>query len=179
MELFGIGPLELFFIIIIVLLILGPKDMVKTSRMLGQFLRKTIFSPTWVDLQRKMRNLPTQLMREAGIEEEDLKVNLSPEELLNTKELAKDLTIDLDNPVPNEKDTKQTKSEVDKKLISPTYILDGPPVGRESHPSGTATSQTPSKDVTPQESGPGSNSTQTTPTTDPSSNPSSPTPDKP
>jgi len=179
MELFGVGPLELIFIIIIVLLILGPKDMVKTGRTIGQFLRKTIFSPTWIDLQRKMRNLPTQLMREAGIEEEDLKVNLSPEELLNTKELAKDLTIDLDNPLPKEKDTKQAIKEVDKKLISPPYIVDGPPVGRESHPSGSATPQTPVKNGAPQESGSGSNSTQTTPTTESPSNPTSPTPDKP
>jgi len=179
MELFGIGPLELIFIVIIVLLILGPKDMIKTGRMLGQFLRKTIFSPTWVDLQKKMRNLPSQLMREAGIEEEDLKVNLSPEELLNTKELVKDLTVDLDNPIPKENDPKQMKSEVDKKIISPPYIIDGPPVGRDSNPSEKATTQIPSKDVTPQESGSGSNSTQPTPPTDSPSNPSPTTPDKP
>ncbi len=74
MELLGIGPMELFFIVILALILLGPKDMVKAGRTIGRLLRKTILSPTWLNIQAKMRNLPYQMMREAGLEEEDLRV---------------------------------------------------------------------------------------------------------
>jgi sec-independent protein translocase protein TatB len=74
MELFGIGPLELIFIMIIALVVLGPRDMVKAGRSIGQFLRKTILSPTWLKMQREIRNLPYQMMREAGLEEDDLRI---------------------------------------------------------------------------------------------------------
>jgi sec-independent protein translocase protein TatB len=74
MELFGIGPLELLFIMIIALVVLGPRDMVKAGRSIGRFLRKTILSPTWLKMQREIRNIPYQMMREAGLEEEDLRI---------------------------------------------------------------------------------------------------------
>ena len=44
MELFGIGPLELLFILIIALIVLGPKDMVKAGRTLGRFMRQLMMS---------------------------------------------------------------------------------------------------------------------------------------
>lgn len=74
MELFGVGPLELLLILLIALIVLGPRDMIKTGRSMGRFLRKTILSPTWVKMQREIRNLPYQMMREAGLEEEDLRI---------------------------------------------------------------------------------------------------------
>jgi hypothetical protein len=76
MELFGIGPLELLFILLIALIVLGPRDMVKAGNALGRLLRKTILSPTWIKIQRDIRSLPYQMMREAGLEEEDLRVNI-------------------------------------------------------------------------------------------------------
>jgi Sec-independent protein translocase protein TatA len=39
MEFLGVGPLELFFILVLALIVLGPKDMIKTGRQLGSFLR--------------------------------------------------------------------------------------------------------------------------------------------
>ncbi|RPI22257.1 MAG: twin-arginine translocase TatA/TatE family subunit [Chloroflexota bacterium] len=76
MEFLGIGPLELFFIILIALIVLGPKDMVKAGHTLGRLMRKTILSPTWLSIQRKIRNLPYEMMREAGLEESDLRVDI-------------------------------------------------------------------------------------------------------
>jgi Sec-independent protein translocase protein TatA len=75
MSVFGIGPLELFFIVIIALIVLGPRDMVKAGKSIGRLMRRTIFSPTWLNVQNKVRNLPYELMREAGLEEEDLKID--------------------------------------------------------------------------------------------------------
>jgi Sec-independent protein translocase protein TatA len=73
MEVLGVGPLELFFILIIALIFLGPRDMVKTGRMLGRFMRRIVMSPTWRMVQqtsREIRTLPNRLIREAGMEED-------------------------------------------------------------------------------------------------------------
>ena len=72
MEFLGIGPLELFFIILIALIVLGPKDMVKAGRTLGRFMRQIVTSESWRTIQqasKELRTLPNKLMREAGIED--------------------------------------------------------------------------------------------------------------
>ena len=72
MEILGIGPLELFFILVIALIILGPGDMVKAGRTLGRFLRKVVTSSEWRTVQkasRELKYLPNRLMREASIED--------------------------------------------------------------------------------------------------------------
>lgn len=72
MEFLGIGPLELFFILLIALIVLGPNDMVKAGKTIGRFLRRLVTSPNWRALQeasREIRHLPEKLMREAGLEE--------------------------------------------------------------------------------------------------------------
>ena len=72
MEILGIGPLELLFILLIALIVLGPGDMVKAGRTLGRFLRKVMMSPEWRTIQkasRELRYLPNRLMREASMEE--------------------------------------------------------------------------------------------------------------
>ncbi len=72
MEILGIGPLELIFILLIALIILGPGDMVKAGLTLGRFLRKIITSPEWRTVQkasRELRYLPNRLMREASLED--------------------------------------------------------------------------------------------------------------
>lgn len=77
MDFLGIGPLEILFILLIALIIFGPRDIVKASQSTGRFLRKLIMSPGWRTVQqtsRDLRNLPNKLIREAGLEEiqEDL-----------------------------------------------------------------------------------------------------------
>lgn len=72
MDIFGIGILEILFILLIALIVLGPADMVKTGRTLGKFLRKIVTSPNWGLFQKtsqELRELPTKLIREAGLEE--------------------------------------------------------------------------------------------------------------
>lgn len=76
MDILGIGPLELFFIILIALIIFGPNDIVKATRTMGKFLRNVVKSDGWRAFQQAskgMKDLPTTLMREAGLEEEDLR----------------------------------------------------------------------------------------------------------
>ncbi len=72
MDILGIGLPELFFIIILALILLGPKDMVKAGRTIGRALRSFVMSPTWQAMRttgREIQQIPTKLMREAGMEE--------------------------------------------------------------------------------------------------------------
>ena len=71
MEILGIGPSELFFIIIIALIVLGPKDMQKAGKTIGRWLNNLIRSDGWKAFQqtsKEIRSLPTKLMREANME---------------------------------------------------------------------------------------------------------------
>jgi sec-independent protein translocase protein TatB len=71
MEIFGVGPSELVFIVIIALIILGPKDMQKAGKTIGKFLRDVVTSDGWKMFQqtsRELRTLPNRLMREANDE---------------------------------------------------------------------------------------------------------------
>jgi sec-independent protein translocase protein TatB len=80
MEFLGIGPSELLFIIIIALIVLGPKDMQKAGRTIGKWLRKVITSDGWKLFQqtsREIQTLPNRLMREAALDElKDLQKDL-------------------------------------------------------------------------------------------------------
>jgi sec-independent protein translocase protein TatB len=80
MNLFGIGALEIIFILIIALIIVGPKDIGKYARSAGRFLNRFYRSDTWRlvrDTSRNLRTLPNRLAREAALEElEDIKHSL-------------------------------------------------------------------------------------------------------
>jgi sec-independent protein translocase protein TatB len=72
MEVFGIGPLELLLIILLAIIILGPKDMQKVGKNIGQALNKLVKSDTWKTVRQaseRMKTLPTELMREAEMDE--------------------------------------------------------------------------------------------------------------
>jgi sec-independent protein translocase protein TatB len=76
MEILGVGPLEIVFILLIALIVLGPKDMAKTGRTVGRFMYRVITSPGWRTFKqasKELRQLPTKLMREAGLEENELR----------------------------------------------------------------------------------------------------------
>lgn len=72
MNIFGIGPLEIVFVLIIGILVLGPEGMVEAGRKLGKFLRSIITSSWWQNLRKgltEIQYLPQRLMREAELEE--------------------------------------------------------------------------------------------------------------
>src|SRR5690349_13507326 len=71
MEILGIGAPELVFILIIAIIVLGPRDMQKAGRTIGRWLNQLIRSDGWKVFQRtssELRNLPRNLMREANME---------------------------------------------------------------------------------------------------------------
>jgi Sec-independent protein translocase protein TatA len=72
MNILGVGPLELLFIFLIALIVLGPKDILKASQTMGRWLRTIIKSDTWRiirETSREIRNIPTKMMRESGLDE--------------------------------------------------------------------------------------------------------------
>ncbi len=72
MDILGIGIPELGFILLIAIIVLGPKDMQKAGKTVGKWMRKVVLSPEWREIKkasRQMKEIPTQLMREASLEE--------------------------------------------------------------------------------------------------------------
>ena len=87
MDFLGVGPLEFLLIMLLALIILGPRDMIITPRKAAGGIRKLIKSPFWnqvTETSREIRQLPTQFMREAGIEK-DLKELNQTARVLNPK----------------------------------------------------------------------------------------------
>jgi len=75
MQIFNIGPVELILIILIMFILLGPERMIRTARQIGTWIRNLIKSPIWRDIMgysREIRDLPTKIVRETGLDE-DLK----------------------------------------------------------------------------------------------------------
>lgn len=71
MEILGVGMSELIFIVIIALIVLGPKDMQKAGKTIGKWMRNIVTSDGWKIFQqtsRELRTLPNKLMREANEE---------------------------------------------------------------------------------------------------------------
>ena len=72
MNIFGIGPLEVLFVLLLALIVFGPKDIEKTGKAIGRSLNKLIHSESWRTVQqtgRELKNLPNRLMRESGLDE--------------------------------------------------------------------------------------------------------------
>jgi sec-independent protein translocase protein TatB len=86
MEILGIGASELIFILLIAIIVLGPKDMQKAGKTVGRWLNQFVRSDSWKALQRaskEIRSLPTNLMREANLDElremdREIRNNLDP-----------------------------------------------------------------------------------------------------
>jgi sec-independent protein translocase protein TatB len=71
MEILGVGPSELIFILIIALIVLGPKDMQKAGKTIGKWMRDIVTSDGWKIFQqtsRELKTLPNRLMRDANNE---------------------------------------------------------------------------------------------------------------
>jgi sec-independent protein translocase protein TatB len=71
MNFLGIGPLELILVIVLALVVVGPRDLAKLGRDAGRFLNRLYRSPTWRTMNeasRELRNLPNRLAREAELD---------------------------------------------------------------------------------------------------------------
>jgi len=133
MDVLGVGPLELLFIFLIALIVIGPNDMVKTGRTLGRFLRKIVTSPTWQAVQqtsRDLRHLPNKLIREAGLEEEMNDLNSIKGNVEELSQIRPDLGMD-----ELEGTMKQSKNDISA-WTSPPIIPSPPPAELDSREKG-------------------------------------------
>ena len=72
MDILGIGIPEIIFILIIMLIVMGPNDMVKMGRTIGKLVRRVMLSDTWQAIRKtsqELREIPTRFVREAGLDE--------------------------------------------------------------------------------------------------------------
>ncbi len=105
MEILGIGPSELVFIIIIALIVLGPKDMQKAGKTIGRWLNNLVRSDGWKAFQqtsKEIRTLPTKLMREANMEMAETEKNIKKALDLSQSRPASSSTPNLPRPQETE-----------------------------------------------------------------------------
>ncbi|MEN4010869.1 MAG: hypothetical protein AB1453_04210 [Chloroflexota bacterium] len=72
MEIFNLGLGEVVFILILALILLGPEGMADAGKKIGRMMRSVIKSPFWrmfINTTRDIREMPSRLAREAGLEE--------------------------------------------------------------------------------------------------------------
>jgi Sec-independent protein translocase protein TatA len=84
MDILGIGIPELLFILIIVLIVLGPNEMQKSAKVLGDGLRKLVMSDTWKIITRtgrELQTLPNKLMKEANLREIEAELKKTTQEV--------------------------------------------------------------------------------------------------
>jgi Sec-independent protein translocase protein TatA len=83
MEIFGIGPLELVLILLLALVILGPKEMVNMSKKAAAWLRKFRQSDTWKTTKEVME-IPNKVMEETGLDKEIRELNTLTQKTIST-----------------------------------------------------------------------------------------------
>ena len=178
MEILGVGPLELLLIVLIMLIVLGPKEMVVTARKIGQGIRKLIRSPMWrtiMDTTREVRDIPGKIIQEAGLEQDIAQIKeiaKTPGQIIN--EAAKELTVDIEPiklpqvpsvssilspglPVPQPtQNTSPTTSENTTIEVKPLEVdnisySSREPIKRSASPQGETAHELTSENVTPLE----------------------------
>jgi len=124
MNIFGIGPLEIVFVLIIGILVLGPEGMITAGRKMGKFMRSIIRSNWWQNIRKgvnEIQYLPQRLMREAELEElNELRLltkesfpKIGGEDLINSSSWSGS-----PNPQSKTEDQKITETEDQKSVES-------------------------------------------------------------
>jgi len=121
MDILGIGPLELALILLLALIVLGPKDLQKTGKTIGRTLNSIIRSDTWKTItqtSKELRQLPNKLMREANIDAfkdtvNQIKMDARP------KVEAKDQFPDWSSPPPPKKPAAADDLPQENKIAPP------------------------------------------------------------
>lgn len=71
-QVLGIGPLEVVFFVVLLLLLFGPKDLVRMAREIGKFINRVTRSESYQAVQqasREIRTLPQRIVEEAQLDE--------------------------------------------------------------------------------------------------------------
>ena len=124
MEFLNIGPLELLAIIVIALLVLGPRDLAKTARSAGRFLNRMYKSEAWRTITRtskEIRDLPNRLARDAALEELDETLKSSRALSANPlREITDELNAELKSWAPSPKGAETQPSPYTPANMTPS-----------------------------------------------------------
>ncbi len=124
MKILNVGPLELVFIFILALIVLGPNDLAKYGRQLGTMIRKFVKSPLWRDIintTREIQDLPKKMMRETKLDQTLTEVESS---LRKTEQLIQNTAHDIAAELP--------VNLTEKKVSGPSQAIQP---GRHAHAS--------------------------------------------
>ena len=160
MDFLGIGPLELAFILLIALIVLGPKDMVKAGKTIGRVLRNIVTSDNWRTIQqasKEVKDLPNRLMREAGLE--DIQNQLPKADVIRQEAGLDDLDKEMqetqddlaDWTTPPSDVAPQPESPLQETPITEKSFEDSSPVENtppEASPEGTSPAEPPPQEPT-------------------------------
>ncbi|HKJ26709.1 MAG TPA: twin-arginine translocase TatA/TatE family subunit [Anaerolineales bacterium] len=127
MDLLGVGPLELVFILLIIFLILGPDDIAATGRKLGKFLNTIRKSEFWQgvnQVSKEVRTLPNKLMREAQLEETKKELE---KDLSEVREVAKEFDLKEARDLQNELKEGMQVNLDEPKIAPPDVAQSAPP----------------------------------------------------
>ena len=95
MKIFNFGGLEIIFILVIMIIFLGPGQVATLAGNLGRFIRKITRSEFWVTIwqtSREIRNLPKTLVEETGLQESLDEIQQTTNELKSdVAQIQKDL----------------------------------------------------------------------------------------
>jgi len=110
MEILGFGLPEIVLILLLALVILGPRDMTDSARRLARWVYRLFHSPQWrefIGIAQETRELPRQLLRDTGIEEELEMLKQTGQEVRGTVQqvnnTAREATAGLQPPPPKKK----------------------------------------------------------------------------
>ena len=123
MEILGIGASELVFVVIIALIVLGPKDMQKAGRTIGKWMRDIVTSDGWKAFQKtsnEIRKLPTQLMREANQEFDKFNREINTEINLEKGPIKPPRSVSTDDSPASKPDPNLSPSDEQENTIMPS-----------------------------------------------------------
>ena len=90
MKIFNVGAPEIIFIVLLALIIFGPKRLIRNMQSFGKWLRSISKSPIVRDFVRTtedIRNLPNELLRESGLEQDLKEVQRAAQEATRIDEI--------------------------------------------------------------------------------------------
>lgn len=115
MEIFGIGPLELILIFLIMLIVLGPKEMIRGARKLADWIRKLRKSDLF-KTSKEIVEMPKQIMKETGLQEEiDQIRDISSRTVNDTLRQTLYTPIDGGEVIPSKKEREKKARKQSKK----------------------------------------------------------------
>ena len=84
MKFLNVGILELLFILLLALIVLGPRKTIKTAGDVGRWIKELVSSEFWreiVSTSREIKELPKKLMDEAELQKTIEELNRSSTEV--------------------------------------------------------------------------------------------------